>query len=234
LDNEDEIGENFYMSDGIKISEEFFKKFGKKFPPEAFLAREGDPGETMFLINSGKVAVIKDTPVGEKILATLKEGDFFGEMALMGAQPKRAASVKTLSETTVLELNRVAFEALIKRSPEIAIKVIKVLTERVRDSNGKLSALVHKGDFQRICSYISHLCQDRGIQKTKDQLGQIILFRVEGISQALGVSVSEIQRFLAVAQRARMLGQNGDWLWVPYPQYLQPFGDFIAKHMASR
>ncbi len=222
------------MSEGIKISEDFFKKFGKKFPPESFLAREGEPGETMFLINSGKVSVIKDTPVGEKILATLKEGDFFGEMALMGAQPRRAASVKTVTETTVLELNRMAFEALIKRSPEIAIKIIKVLTERVRDSNGKLSALVHRSDFMRISSYIAYLCNDRGIQKKKDHLGQIILFRVEGISQALGVTVSEIQRYLAVAQRARMLGQNGDWLWVPYPQYLQPFGEFIAKHLASR
>ncbi len=222
------------MSDGIRISEEFFKKFGKKFPPESFLAREGEPGESMFLINSGKVAIIKNTPVGEKTLATLKEGDFFGEMALMGSQPRRAATVKTLTETTVLELNRPAFEALIKRSPEIGIKIIKTLTERVRDANGKLAALVHKSDFGRVSAYISYLCHDRGIQKEKDQLGQIILFRIETVSQALGVSQAEIQRFLAVAQKARVLGQNGDWLWVPYPQYLQPFGDFIAKHMASR
>jgi CRP/FNR family transcriptional regulator, cyclic AMP receptor protein len=221
------------MSEGIRISEEFFKKFGKKYPPESFLAREGEAGESMFLINSGKVAIIKDTPVGEKILATLKEGDFFGEMALMGAQPRRAASVKTITETTVLELNRPAFEALIKRSPEIAIKIIKTLTERVRDANGKLAALVHKSDFNRISAYISFLCQDRGIQKTKDQMGQIVLFKLEGISQALGVSASEIQRYLAVAQKARILGQNGDWLWVPYPQYLQPFGEFIAKNMTS-
>jgi hypothetical protein len=47
------------MAAGIQISEEFFKKFGKKFPPESFLAREGEAGETMFLINTGKVAIIK-------------------------------------------------------------------------------------------------------------------------------------------------------------------------------
>ncbi|MEO5667956.1 MAG: cyclic nucleotide-binding domain-containing protein [Bdellovibrionota bacterium] len=214
---------------GIKISEEFFKKFGKRFPPESFLAREGEPGDTMFLINTGKVAVIKKTPAGEKILATLSDGDFFGEMVLMGVQDRRAATVKTLTEVTVLELNRLAFESLIKRSPEIAMKVISTLAERVRDSNGKLTALVHKNDFIRTAAFIQHLANDKGIKCSPEETGRVLIFKREAAVQALGVSLDQIDRFLTLARKVRFVAQNGEWLWVPYPSYLLPFGELLAK-----
>ena len=214
---------------GIQISEDFFKKFGKRFPPESFLARENEPGETMFLINTGKVAVIKKTPAGEKILATLSDGDFFGEMALMGVQDRRAATVKTLTEVTVLELNRMAFEALVKRSPEIAMKVIAALAERVRDANGKLTALIHKNDFVRTAAYIHHLASDKGLKCSPEETGRMLVFKRDAASQALGVGVDQIDRFLVLARKARFVAQNGEWLWVPYPSYLLPFGEVLAK-----
>ena len=214
---------------GIQISEEFFKKFGKRFPPESILARESEPGDTMFLINTGKVAVIKKTPAGEKILATLNDGDFFGEMALIGVQDRRAATVKTLTEVTVLELNRMAFEALIKRSPEIAMKVIATLAERLRDSNGKLTALVHRNDFVRTAAYLHHLATDKGLKCSPDETGRLMVFRRDTVSQALGVSVEQIDRFLSLARKARFVAQNGEWVWVPYPSYLLPFGEVLAK-----
>jgi CRP/FNR family transcriptional regulator, cyclic AMP receptor protein len=217
------------MSSGIQISEEFFKKFGKRFPPESFLAREGEAGNTMFLINTGKVAIIKKTAAGEKILATLNDGDFFGEMALVGVQDRRAATVKTLTEVTVLELNRMAFEGLIKRSPEIAMKVISTLADRVRDANGKLSALVHKNDFIRVAAYIHHLTHDRGLKCSPEETGRMIIFKREAVAQSLGVSLEQVDRFLTLARKVRFVAQNGEWLWVPYPSYLLPFGESLAK-----
>ena len=214
---------------GIKISEEFFKKFGKRFPPESFLAREGEPGDTMFLINTGKVAVVKKTPAGEKILATLNDGDFFGEMALMGVQDRRAATVKTLTEVTVLELNRLAFESLIKRSPEIAMKVISALAERVRDSNGKLTALIHKNDFVRTAAYLHHLATDRGLKCSPEETGRMVVFKRDAVAQAIGVGADQVDRFLSLARKVRFVAQNGEWVWVPYPSYLLPFGEVLAK-----
>lgn len=221
------------MSGGIQISEEFFKKFGKRFPPEAFLCREGEPGETMFFINKGQVAIIKDTPAGDKTLATLKDGDFFGEMALMGAQETRAASVKTVTEVAVLELNRMAFEGMIKRSPEIAMKVIASLTSRVRDSNAKLTALIHKNDFVRVAAYIAHLSMDKGRKADPDKKGRIVAFNCSAASQAIGVDEAEVRRFLGLARKVNFVGQNGDWLWVPHVDYLQPFAEVLKEASSS-
>jgi CRP/FNR family cyclic AMP-dependent transcriptional regulator len=219
---------------GINISEEFFKKFGKKFPPESYLAREGEPGDTMFIISTGKVSILKRTSAGEKALATISDGDFFGEMALMGVQDKRAASVKTLTETTVLELNKVAFESLIRRSPEIAMKVIATLAERLRDSNAKTTALIHKDDNLRIASYINSLVGDKGVAAPVkgpdgEPFGRLVVLKREAVAGALGLPVEAIDRFLALARKVRFIGQNGDWIWVPYPSYIIPLGTLLSK-----
>jgi CRP-like cAMP-binding protein len=216
------------MSAGLKIGEEFVKKFGKKFPAEAFLMREGDPGSTLLIIQSGKVAILKNTPAGEKVLATLGEGNFFGEMALMGLQDRRAASAKTLVETVVLELNRDAFEAIIRRSPELAFNVIRVLTERVRDSNGKLAALVHKDDRIRLSTYLTFLATERGVPAPDQQPGRCFVCRPREIGGVLGVATEGVVHFVNLAKKARILGQNGEWIWAPYPQYLQPFAEYLV------
>lgn len=216
---------------GIKIGEEFMKKFGRRYPAESPLAKEGDPGATMFIIASGKVVVIKNTPAGEKILATLGEGDFFGEMAIMGMQDRRGATVKTVIETTVLELSREAFEGFIRRSPEIAMSVIKSLTERVRDANGKLAALVHKNDHVRIAAYINYLANDRGHPAPGNAPGKCLILKPEAVCSALGVTPDLVNQWLGYARKAKILGQNGVWLWVPYPQYLLAFGEYIGGRL---
>jgi CRP-like cAMP-binding protein len=214
---------------GIKIGEEFIKKFGKKFPAEAFLAKEGEPGSTMFIISSGKLVVTKQTAAGEKTLAELKEGDFFGEMAIMGMQEKRAASVKTLAETTVLELNREAFEGLVRRSPEIAMEVIRTMTERVRDANGRIGALIHKDDRVRISSYLAFCVNEKGVDpvQTVNASGKCIPLRMRDVSSALGISPESVEKYFASAKKAKLIAQNGEWFYVPQVSYLLPFAEFM-------
>lgn len=212
----------------FNISEEFIKKFGKKFPPEAFLMREGDKGNTLFIISVGKVAIIKNTPAGEKILAVLGAGNFFGEMAIMGLQDRRAASAKTVAETTVLELNKEAFEALIRRSPDIAFNVIRTLTERVRDANGRVAALTNRDDRIRLFNYLIHLFNDKGVDAPGGQPGRCTVMRPKDVATVLAMEAEKVVSYVNLARKARIIGQNGDWLWAPYPQYLLPFGEYLV------
>ena len=178
----------------IHISEEFYRKFGKKFPAETFLCQEGDPGKTMFLINSGKVAILRGTVGGEKLLATLKAGDFFGEMAIMGLQDKRSASAKTLVETTILELTSEAFEALIRRSPELAMSVIKSLCERVRDANIKVSAFAHKSDSARISALVAIQAEEKGQNLQSPTINTSIRIKLGGHFEIALVNKTEISQ----------------------------------------
>lgn len=217
------------MAAVFQVAPEFVAKFGKTYPADVFLAKENDPGSTMFIITQGKVRVYKHTTAGEKDLAQLGAGDFFGEMALLGLQDKRSATVKTVTETQVLELNRQAFEAIITRSADLAMVVIKALAERVRDANGKLGAIIHKEDFMRISAYIQYLAIERGVPALPKNLGACFVFKRDTAASTLNLSPSVIDKYLEMAKKARFLAQNGDWMWAPFPQYLLPFADYILK-----
>jgi CRP-like cAMP-binding protein len=218
------------MSLGIVLNEEFIKKYGKKFPPEAVLAKEGDRGDTMFIITDGKVNVIKQTAQGEKVLATLKDGDIFGEMALMGLQNTRAASVRAATETSVLELNKAAFTTLIKKSPDIAINVIRILTERLRDTNSRLTALMYENKYQRISNYLYFLATDRGIPSPQRQIGRCFQFNAPHVCTGLNIEMSFLQNYMSLARQAHIIGIQGEWCWTPYPEYIIPFGEYLTAN----
>ena len=183
----------------------------------------------MFFIHTGQVNITRGTSGGEKVLATLGEGGFFGEMVLTGAVTTRAATAKTLTEVMILELNQDAFEALTRRSPEIAMTIIKVLTERLRDSNGKISALMHKNDFVRVANYLNFMANEKSAPAPSQKPGRVFVLKTAAAGSAIGVEPDDVQNFVNLAHKARMLGQNGEWIWVPYPQYLIPFGEYLAN-----
>ncbi len=93
---------------------------------------QGDPGSTMFLIESGQVKVVMSSPRGqEAILKLLGEGDFFGDIALFDGQP-RTADVVTIEESQLLLLEREALVSVIKDSPCLALGLLEALAGRLR------------------------------------------------------------------------------------------------------
>lgn len=103
----------------------------KRFGKDAEIAKEGERGETMYLIKSGAVEVwIKDRKGARKVVATLSEGDFFGEIALATARP-RVASVTALQDTELMEFGRGVIKDVLGRYPEIKGVLERVIRERV-------------------------------------------------------------------------------------------------------
>ena len=90
------------------------------------MATEGDRGREFFVLLNGEADVTKS---GQHI-NTMKEGDFFGEIALVTKMP-RTATVTATTDVNVLVITEHAFDALLKRSPEIGRCVAEALAERV-------------------------------------------------------------------------------------------------------
>ena len=146
----------------------------------------------------------------------------------MGLQDKRSATAKTLAETTLLELTTEAFEALVRRSPELAISIIKTLCERVRDSNSKVAAFAHKSDAARISSFVASYVEERGVAAPLGTPGKLVVLKQEFISATLGIPAAKVQTFFDLAKKVKFIGRSGEWIWVPYTQYLVPFGEYLA------
>ena len=111
-----------------------------RFGPNDLIIRENDPGESAYIIESGQVAVTKESN-GRKIhIATLGKGSTFGEMSMVDDLP-RSASVTALEETIVREFHRDDLFGAMKENPEIFGKFLKCIFERLREANRNLAAM---------------------------------------------------------------------------------------------
>jgi len=106
------------------------------YAPDVYLCHEGAYEDIFYIIAQGEVAVTKkisDTE-GERELRKLGWGDFIGEMALIQNAP-RSASVRTLTECTVLEMTKPNFESLLSRSPRMTLSIMRSTLARMRQND---------------------------------------------------------------------------------------------------
>jgi voltage-gated potassium channel len=97
------------------------------FVPGQAIMRRGEPGHQLYFINKGRVEVFG--PDDETVIATLSDGDFVGEMALLSSQP-RANTVRAIDYCNVYALDRVGFDEVLARFPDVAAAVQQVADRR--------------------------------------------------------------------------------------------------------
>jgi CRP-like cAMP-binding protein len=97
------------------------------FQPGQIIVTQGTPGQAFYLILSGRVEILRDG----KSLGAFGPGDFFGEMSLLDQAP-RSATIRALESTSCLMLSSWDFKALLEEQPGIAIKLLEVLSRRLR------------------------------------------------------------------------------------------------------
>jgi CRP/FNR family cyclic AMP-dependent transcriptional regulator len=112
------------LAEVAAVADEIDLRAGKE------LTRQGRPGREFFVLVEGEADVRKN---GRKI-ATMKGGDFFGEIALVSSKPRTATVVAT-TPVRVLVLTERSFKRLLERSPSIQLKVLQALAERISDDN---------------------------------------------------------------------------------------------------
>ena len=115
--------------------------------------REGTAGDAMYLILSGEVRISKDIPgVGEEALAFLKEGSYFGEMALLGEESPRSANAIASGIVQLAKLDRKDFLELIDRDKEVGVEIlwsfVNTLSNRLRESNDKIAFFAMSNMFE--------------------------------------------------------------------------------------
>ncbi len=127
-----------------------------------FIVREGDPGSTFFFLVSGSVSVCRVMPDGrEMILAILKEGDFFGEMAMFDSS-LRSASIKTLTGVEVGAIRYTDFLVLLDENPRIGRSLAIALSERLRATNALIAATTSQDIRARLASLLLNLSSQFG------------------------------------------------------------------------
>ncbi|MDD5675730.1 MAG: Crp/Fnr family transcriptional regulator [Chitinivibrionales bacterium] len=131
-------------------------------PGQTIVQQEDEGGQTFFIIISGIVHVAVMAAEGKQtILATLRPGDFFGEMAILDGEP-RSASVIAADRCTLLMLYRAMFMDILQKYPKIAIAMLSEMSKRIRRANRHINTLSLMSVYGRVATVLLNLAREQG------------------------------------------------------------------------
>jgi pSer/pThr/pTyr-binding forkhead associated (FHA) protein len=117
------------------------KGYTVEFKEGDYVFREGELGTEMYIINEGKVEILNQVGDEEQVLAVLEKGDFFGEMSVLEDLP-RAASARAATDVRLLPINGSTFDHLLRGNAEIAVRMMRKLSRRLRETDEMLKSVV--------------------------------------------------------------------------------------------
>jgi CRP-like cAMP-binding protein len=115
--------------------------FGKRYEKGEIIFREGDAGDTMYVIMSGEVEISRERKGERTVLARMKRGEFFGEMSLMDDMP-RSATVTALHRTRLLPMTRRSLFERAEEDPAVLVRMLGALSTRILKANPLIQSLV--------------------------------------------------------------------------------------------
>jgi len=154
----------------------------------------------MFILQSGKVKISKKIRGVEKTLATLEKGEFFGEMAILNDKP-RSASAETIEDCDMLVIDRKTFETLLRSNVEIAIRFIKRLADRLRETNDQMEALMIRDNTSRLVSLLA--------KQVKEKKGAVSI-SIDELAGLAGIEGSQAKLILEKLASVRILTLGAD------------------------
>jgi CRP/FNR family cyclic AMP-dependent transcriptional regulator len=184
-----------------EAAQQMFARFGKRIPAGTVLFSEGDKGEEMYIIQSGKVKISKKIRGVEKTLATLDKGEFFGEMAILNDKP-RSASAETLEDSDMLVIDRKTFDAMLRSNVEIAIRFIKRLADRLREANDQMEALMIRDNTSRLVSILA--------KQVREGKGGAMTISIDDIAGMAGIESGQVRMILEKLANVRILTMTPD------------------------
>lgn len=168
----------------------------RTFPRNAVIISEGDNSDSMYVVLSGKVKVYLSDDEGKEIIINMhKEGDYFGELALLDESP-RSASVMTLEDSRFAILSKQAFDECLKSNPQIALQVIKGLSARLRYLTENIKSLALMDVYGRVARTLLEMSEEcNGVKVIKQKLTQRDIASMVGASREM---VSRILKDLSI------------------------------------
>jgi CRP/FNR family transcriptional regulator, cyclic AMP receptor protein len=165
----------------------------KLFEPGDVIFKEGDGGDLMYVLLEGAVELKKKVERGETVIKTVDTpNDFFGEMALLDDRP-RSASAIAAKKTRVLAVDGPTFESMIVANGKFALKIIKVLSARIRRSNDQVSELIETMPKERIARGMTDFAIHNGEKIHEGGIKVNVEMMKAWINTHLGAAQDEIE-----------------------------------------
>lgn len=215
---------------------EGLERFARDFTAGTVLFSEGQPGDYMYVVQSGEVEIRRTVGEAERVIAILSAGEFFGEMAILNGRPRSATAVaRTDARLVVIEGK--TFEAMLRARPEIALRIIKTLASRLESANQHIELLLLPTANHRVVQCLRRLAEEQlALAGTSIGANTAILVpkRSEDIATRVGLPVHEVIDVVERLRAARLVlfpedaGIAGEGFIIPEVGRLLEFLEFLA------
>jgi len=213
------------------VPDPFAARFCREFPAGAVIFRETEAGERMYVIQRGRVRLSRRFVSGERTLATLGAGEFFGEMAILNDRPRSATAV-AVDDVQVMELDARTLEGMMARSGEVAMRLVRRLAMRVESSNSFVEILMQSDPRARVVLAIARVAEESGERVPE---GLRVPGGVASLAEELGLPVEIVTEVIAGLLRVRVLLSDAEGRWiVSQPQRLRTFVELLGSAAARR
>lgn len=176
-----------------------FEKFGHSMEAGKIIFREGEEGDQMYIIHSGKVKISRNIDGKEHTLAIMGKGDFFGEMAIVN-RIRRTATATAIDRVELLAFTREGFQSMIKKNAQIALSVIDKLCRRLQNTNLHIQHLARKDARGMVAMNLRYAFQGAGMERALHYDRT-----VEEIARNLELSLNTVKSYFEDFRKSGMI-----------------------------
>jgi CRP/FNR family transcriptional regulator, cyclic AMP receptor protein len=171
-------------------------RYGKRFAAGSVLFREGDAASEAFLLQEGRVRLIKHAGAMERSLRVVRPGDLFGEGALVkGAS--RTSTALALDDTVALAFDQATFDQVLATSPEVAARVLSQLIRRLRDAEDQIEILMLRDAQSKVVVALIKLGQQQVAQDGQPNAQIALALSPLELSAQAGLDVDTVKRIVS-------------------------------------
>ena len=166
-----------------------------RFPRGTTIFDEGEPGDRLYIITSGKIKLARHAPDGrENLLTVMGPSDMFGELSIFDPGPRTSSAV-CVTEVTAATMNSDMLKQWVADHPAIAQQLLRVLARRLRRTNANLADLIFTDVPGRVAKTLLQLANRFGVQEggalrvnhdlTQEEIAQLVGASRETVNKAL-------------------------------------------------
>jgi CRP/FNR family transcriptional regulator len=191
----------------------------RRFEAGEVVFREGDESNTCYIVRSGRARAVREHSDGRSItLATFGPGEIFGELAMFDDE-RRSATVEAIESTEAIAILGGDMRRLLRRHPDISVKLLSALGRRLRETNERLARQSFQTVQSRVAAVLLQFVTAAQAEGRGD--GDVLINSTQAdLAQMAGSSRESASRFLAVLERAGVITQGRGKLTVHDPEAL--------------
>jgi len=168
---------------------------------------EGEPGEAVYFVKEGKIKIYKADDEGrEYILHIFGPGNIFAETVLFGSDPY-PANAEAVEDSVIGLIKNRDLEELLKKNTDIAFKIIKVLSKRLRESQENIKNLVFRDTYDRTACALHKMALEHGIKTSHGIEVEMPITRSE-LASIVGTSRETVTRMLSEMKRKGIIDMD--------------------------